>query len=297
MVSVRKTRHQRRFSKRGGAGRARWPPCGVNPSAFWPRSRSASRWWARRRARSPAPRSHPPGAAVPARRSWADTRSESRSSPWSPYLLPVAGAGRAGAQVARPARRRALRARSCRARSGAVVADASAGVAADRQLQRHPAPLRGPDDLHEARLSREELQELVEEAAKTGALDERSSEIASRAIAVRASSRLRTSMVPRNRMVRPAAARRPPDNAPLPPRGAALAHARLRRVAGQHRRVRHREGSLRVAWEGRSSSSRTSCGPIQFIETTPAAQLLEFMQRERQRIAVVSTSTAPSPGW
>src|SRR6202008_4116900 len=52
----------------------------------------------------------------------------------------------------------------------------------------------------EARLSRDELQQLVEEAAKTGSVDPRASEIASRALRLREVTFAEV-MVPRNPVV------------------------------------------------------------------------------------------------
>lgn len=139
----------------------------------------------------------------------------------------------------------------------------------------------------ESRLSREELQELVDEAAKTGALAEHTSELASRALEF---EQLTGSdiMVPRNRVV---ALAKDSDQ------------ATIRRYVLEERRSRMpvydgtldnivgyitAKDLLPLAWEDRLIVLSDALRPVRvFTESTPAAQLLQFMQRERQRIAIL----------
>ena len=139
----------------------------------------------------------------------------------------------------------------------------------------------------ESRLSREELQELVDEAAKTGALAEQTSELASRALQFEQLTGADI-MIPRNRIV--ALARNADQQT-------------IRRYLLEERRSRMPiyDGSLDnvvgyvtakdllpVAWEDKLIVLSDVQRPIRtFIESTPAAQLLEFMQRERQHIAIL----------
>jgi putative hemolysin len=139
----------------------------------------------------------------------------------------------------------------------------------------------------ESRLSREELQELVDEAAKTGALGEHVSELASRALEFEQLTGADI-MIPRNRIVALA------KNAD---------QETIRRYLLEERRSRMPvyEGTLDnvvgyvtakdllpLAWEEKLIVLSDVLRPIRlFIESTPAAQLLEFMQGERQRIAIL----------
>jgi putative hemolysin len=148
-------------------------------------------------------------------------------------------------------------------------------------------PFADSTNFTESRLSREELQELVDEAAKTGALAEQTSELASRALEF---DRLTGAdiMIPRNRVV--ALARNADQRT-------------IRRCLLEERRSRMpvydgtldnvvgyvtAKDLLPVAWEERLIVLSDVLRPIRtFIEHTPAPQLLEFMQRERQRIAIL----------
>ena len=110
-------------------------------------------------------------------------------------------------------------------------------------------PFSDRTNFSEARISKEELEQMVDEAAKTGAIHEHASELASRALDF---DRLVLSdvMLPRARIdALPMNATHGSDP-PLPARGAPLAHPRLRSFAGRHRRLRQREGH-RVAGVGR----------------------------------------------
>jgi putative hemolysin len=139
----------------------------------------------------------------------------------------------------------------------------------------------------EARLSKEELQHIVDEAAKTGALDEHTSELTARALEF---DRLTAAdmMVPRNRIVALSA------SAP---------HGEIKRCLLEERRSRMPvfEGTLDnvigyitakdilpVAWEGRLVVLRDVLRPVRIVtQSTPAVELLRVMQDERQRLAIV----------
>jgi len=139
----------------------------------------------------------------------------------------------------------------------------------------------------EARLSRDELQQLVEEAAKTGSVDPRASEIASRALGF-GEVTVAEVMVPRNRVV---ALRRgaPPDE--------------VQRVILEqgHSRMPVYDGTidniigyvvardvLALAWEqGLIVLEDILRPPHKVPETTRALDLLREMQRRRTQMAVV----------
>jgi putative hemolysin len=139
----------------------------------------------------------------------------------------------------------------------------------------------------EARLSRDELQQLVEEAAKTGSVDPRASEIASRALGF-GEVTVAEVMVPRTRVV---ALRRgaPPDE--------------VQRVILEegHSRMPVYDGSidnivgyvvardvLALAWEkGLVVLEDILRPPHKVQETTRALDLLREMQRRRIQMAVV----------
>ena len=139
----------------------------------------------------------------------------------------------------------------------------------------------------EARLSRDELQQLVEEAAKTGSVDPRASEIASRALGF-GEVTVAEVMVPRNRVV---ALRRaaPPDEV-----------QRLILEEG-HSRMPVYDGNidnivgyvvardvLALAWEkGLVVLEDILHPPHKVSEGTRALDLLREMQRRRSQMAVV----------
>jgi putative hemolysin len=139
----------------------------------------------------------------------------------------------------------------------------------------------------EARLSKEELQELVEEAAKTGALDEQTTELTSRALQFEELTAADI-MVPRNRIV-------------ALPRTAGAADVGRCFMEERRSRVPVYEGSLDnvigyvtakdllpVAWEGGLIVIDDILRPLKvFTETTPALQILRFMQQERKPLAMV----------
>jgi putative hemolysin len=139
----------------------------------------------------------------------------------------------------------------------------------------------------EARISKEELQQMVEEAGETGALHEHASEIASRALAFD-KLLLRDVMIPRNRI------------AALPLR-ASTDQVRQFTLEERRSRIPVYDGTLdnvvgyvsakdvsAMAWEGQLIVLQDLLRPIKlFPETVAAIEVLRFMRRERQRIVVV----------
>ncbi|MFL5305799.1 MAG: hemolysin family protein [Polyangia bacterium] len=139
----------------------------------------------------------------------------------------------------------------------------------------------------ESRLSKQEIQYLVEEAAKTGALAQHTTELASRALQFEGLTGADI-MVPRTRIV-------------ALPRNATQDMIRRCLLEERHARIPVYDGTLDnvagyvtakdllpVAWEGRLIVLEDVLRPAKmFIETTPASQLLQFMQRERQRLAML----------
>jgi putative hemolysin len=139
----------------------------------------------------------------------------------------------------------------------------------------------------EARLSPEELQELVEEAARAGALDARTSEIASRALEFRDLSAAAV-MVPRTEIVA-----WPVDASP----------DRLQTLAEEtrHARVPVYEGTidnvvgyvalremLAIAMRGEALSLRRVMRPVHFVPATiRAVDLLKALQAQRVPLAIV----------
>jgi putative hemolysin len=139
----------------------------------------------------------------------------------------------------------------------------------------------------ESQISRQELQDMVDEAAKTGEMSEQTSELTSRALQFEELTGADV-MVARNDIV---ALARDADN------------ATIRRCLLEERRSRIpiHDGSLDnivgyvtakdllpLAWENKLFVLADVLRPVRvFIETTPASQLLEFMQRESQRLAVL----------
>ncbi|MBP8810028.1 MAG: HlyC/CorC family transporter [Kofleriaceae bacterium] len=140
----------------------------------------------------------------------------------------------------------------------------------------------------EARLSRDELQELVEEAAKTGSVDPRASEIASRALEFEGVS-VAEVMVPRNRVV---ALRK----------GAPADEIQRVILEEGHSRMPVYDGSidnivgyvvardvLALAWDqGLVLFTDILRPPYVVVERTRALDLLREMQRRRVQMAVVT---------
>jgi putative hemolysin len=139
----------------------------------------------------------------------------------------------------------------------------------------------------ESRFSPEELQELVEQAGKTGALDEGTSEIASRAL----DFGLLTAgeiMLPRNRI-------------DAIPRNASFEEVKQILLENGHARMPVFDGSLdnivgyvstkdvlALAWEGRLVVLEDLIrSPLFLPESTRATQILEDMRQRRTAIAFV----------
>jgi len=139
----------------------------------------------------------------------------------------------------------------------------------------------------EGRLSPEELQELVEEAAKTGSLDEQTGVIASRAIDFGALTAGEI-MIPRNRI----------DGIP---RSATPDDVRRHLLESGHSRMPVFDGTLdnvigyvtakdvlALAWEGQLVVLQDLLRPALFVpESMRATQVLEEMQRRRTAIGFV----------
>jgi putative hemolysin len=139
----------------------------------------------------------------------------------------------------------------------------------------------------EARFSPEELQELVEQAGKTGTLDEETSEIASRALDFGALTAGEI-MLPRNRI-------------DAIPRNASFEDVKQILLEAGHARMPVYEGSLdnivgyvsakdvlAMAWEGRLVVLEDLIRPPLFLpENTRATQILEEMRKRRTAIAFV----------
>jgi len=138
----------------------------------------------------------------------------------------------------------------------------------------------------ESRISKEELEQMVDEAAKTGAIHEHASELASRALDF---DRLALSdvMLPRARI----------DGLPI--------HAtveQIRRFLLEERRSRipvydksldeilgyvSAKDIVSLAWDGGPVVLADLLRTVKFFpQTVPAIEVLRFMQRERQRIAI-----------
>ena len=139
----------------------------------------------------------------------------------------------------------------------------------------------------EARLSPEELQELVEQAGKTGALDEETSEIASRALDFGALTAGEI-MLPRNRI-------------DALPRNASFEDVKQHLLEEGHSRMPVYEGSLdnivgyvsakdvlAMAWEGKLVVLEDLIrAPLFLPEATRATEILERMRERRSAIAFV----------
>ncbi len=147
-------------------------------------------------------------------------------------------------------------------------------------------PFSDRTDFMEARVSKEELRQMVEEAGETGALHEHASEIVSRALEFDRLF-LRDVMIPRNRI----------DALPLRAKP-----DQVRRFLLEERRSRVPvfDGSLdnvvgfvsakdisALAWERQLIALPDLLRPVKmFPETVPAIEVLRFMRREHQRIAM-----------
>lgn len=139
----------------------------------------------------------------------------------------------------------------------------------------------------ESRLSPEELQELVEQAGKSGALDEETSEIASRALDFGALTAGEI-MLPRNRI-------------DAIPRSATFEEVKRILLEDGHSRMPVYDGSvdnivgyvsakdvLAMAWDNRLVVLEDLIRPPLFVpESTRATQILEEMRKRRTAIAFV----------
>jgi putative hemolysin len=147
-------------------------------------------------------------------------------------------------------------------------------------------PFKDSTDFMEARISPEELKQMVDEAAKTGSLHVSTGEIASRALAFERLT-LRDASIPR-------------DQIDALPRDASPEHIRRFMLEERRSRIPVYEGSLddivgyasakdivSVAWDGKLVVLQDVLRPVKFLpETTPAIEVLRWMRRERQRLVV-----------
>jgi putative hemolysin len=147
-------------------------------------------------------------------------------------------------------------------------------------------PFRDRTDFMEARLSPEELQQMVDEAAKAGDLNENTGEIASRALGFERLT-LRDASIPRDRI-------------DALPKTATTEQIRRFLLEERRSRIPIYEGSLdeivgyasakdivSLAWDGKLVVLEDVLRPIKFFpETMPAGEVLRFMRRERERIVV-----------
>jgi putative hemolysin len=138
----------------------------------------------------------------------------------------------------------------------------------------------------EARISKEELEQMVDEAAKTGAIHEHASELASRALDFDRLV-LREVMIPRARI----------DALPI---SATMDQIRVFLLEERRSRIPVYGHSLddilgyvsakdivSLAWEGGPVVLADLLRSVKFFpETVRAIEVLRFMQRERQRIAI-----------
>jgi putative hemolysin len=147
-------------------------------------------------------------------------------------------------------------------------------------------PFRDSTDFMESRISPEELRQMVDEAAKTGALHVSTGEIASRALVFERLT-LRDASIPR-------------DQIDALPRDATPEHVRRFLLEERRSRIPIYEGTLdnivgyasakdivSVAWDGKLVVLQDVLRPVKFFpETTPAIEVLRYMRRERQRVVV-----------
>jgi putative hemolysin len=148
------------------------------------------------------------------------------------------------------------------------------------------SPFRDRTTFMEARISKEELQQMVEEAGETGALHEEATEIASRALEFE-NLPLKDVMVPRQRV----------DALPIN-----ASQDQVRRFLLEERRSRIPvyDGSLDnvvgyvsakdvvgLVWEGKLFVLQDLLRPVKvFPETVQAIEVLRYMRREHQRLVV-----------
>jgi putative hemolysin len=147
-------------------------------------------------------------------------------------------------------------------------------------------PFRDRTNFIEARVSKEEIQQMVEEAGETGEVHAQVSELATRALAFDTLT-LRDLMVPRDRI----------DALPL---AATADDVRQALLEHGHSRIPIYDGTLdnivgyvsakdivALAWEGGLIVLRDLLRPVKiFPETVSAIDVLRFMRRERQRLVI-----------
>ena len=147
-------------------------------------------------------------------------------------------------------------------------------------------PFSDRTDFMEARISKEELQQMVEEAAEVGELDEGAGELASRALAFDRLT-LAEVMIPRNR-IDMLSLRAPPEQ-----QRQALLASRRSRVPVHDRSPDDIVGYVSAkdilarAWVNQAIDVAALVRPVKaFPETVPAIEVLRFMRREHARLAI-----------
>jgi putative hemolysin len=147
-------------------------------------------------------------------------------------------------------------------------------------------PFRDRTTFIESRVSREEIEQMVEEAAETGALHEHTSELASRALAFD-KLLLRDVIIPRTRIDAL------PVNATPDQVRRFLLEERRSRVPIYESTLENVVGYVSakdivaLAWEGRLIVLRDLLRPVKvFPETVQAVEVLRYMRREHQRLAM-----------
>nr|WP_275937599.1 hemolysin family protein [Nannocystis exedens] len=148
-------------------------------------------------------------------------------------------------------------------------------------------PFSDRTDFMETRISKEELQQMVEEAAEAGEVDEGAGELASRALTFDRLP-LGTVMIPRNR-IDAVALRAPADEQ----RRTILAARRSRTLVYDSEPddivgyVSAKDILARAWGEDRSVDLASLLRPVKlFPETVPAIEVLQFMRRENARLAL-----------
>lgn len=147
-------------------------------------------------------------------------------------------------------------------------------------------PFRDRTNFMEARISKEEIQQMVDEAGKAGTLHEHASEIASRVLDFDKLP-LRDAMIPRDRI-------------DALPKSAAFDEIRTFLLEERRSRVPIYEGTLdnivgyvsakdivSIAWEGKLVVIDDILRPMKYFpETMLAVEVLRYMRREHQRIVI-----------
>lgn len=148
-------------------------------------------------------------------------------------------------------------------------------------------PFRDRTTFMEAKVSKEEIQQMVSEAVETGTLNEHTKQLASRALEFESLTAADV-MVPRNRVV-------------ALPRNASQEMIRKTLLEERRSRVPVFDGTfdnvvgyvaakdlLPLAWGGKPFVLDDVLRPVKlYTETTPALHVLDFMQRERKRLSII----------